>query len=54
MEFLLIWLACGAISAIVAAGKNRSAAGWFFGGVMLGPLGIVLALVLPSIPEESD
>ncbi len=48
MEILLIWIICGVISAIVAGNKGRSGCAWFAMGIMLGPLGLIWALVMPS------
>lgn len=46
MEFLVLWLICGIISAVVASNKGRSGCGWFAVGLLLGPLGIILSLVV--------
>ncbi len=46
MEFIFIWLIFGVISAIIANNKGRSGCGWFIVGVLLGPIGIILALVV--------
>jgi hypothetical protein len=46
MEFLFIWLVCGVISAIIGSNKGRDGCGWFLVGVLLGPFGIILALVV--------
>jgi len=48
MELFVIWLICGVVSAIVATNKGRSGCGWFATGVLLGPLGFILALVVPK------
>jgi len=48
MGFLIVWAICGIISAIIASNKGRSGAGWFFIGVLFGPLGIVAALVVSA------
>lgn len=37
----------GAICAAIAAGKNRSAVGWFFIGLLLPLVGLIMILVLP-------
>ncbi len=53
MEVLIIiWLLFGIISAVVASNKGRSGCGWFFIGVLLGPFGFILALVMPK--EEKN
>jgi len=46
MEILIIWLFFGIISAVVASTKGRSAFGWFVIGILFGPLGFILALVI--------
>lgn len=46
MEILIIWLLFGIVSAVVATNKGRSGCGWFFLGVLLGPFGFVLSLIV--------
>jgi len=46
MEFLLIWLLFGIVSAVVASNKGRSGCGWLVLGFLLGPFGFILALVV--------
>jgi hypothetical protein len=48
VEILIIWLVCGVVAAVVATNKGRSGCGWFILGVLLGPLGFILALVVSS------
>ena len=48
MELLIFWIVFGVISAIVASNKGRSGCGWFIIGVLMGPLGIILILVMPK------
>jgi hypothetical protein len=52
MEWLIIWIMCGVISAVVAVQKGRSGLGWFFLGVLFGPLGFILSLVMPALETE--
>ncbi len=54
MEFLVIWLVCGIIAAVIAMNKGRSGCGWFLVGVLLGPLGIILALVVSEDKTEVE
>lgn len=49
MELVVVWIVCGVISAFVASNKGRSGCSWFALGVLLGPLGLILALVMPSL-----
>jgi len=51
MEILIIWLLFGIVSAVVASNKGRSGCGWFALGFLLGPLGFILALVVPKKQE---
>jgi len=40
---VLIWIACGIVAAIIGSGKGEGCAGFIL-GVVLGPIGILLAL----------
>lgn len=49
MEIIvLIWLLFGIAAAIIMANKGRSGCGGFALGFLLGPIGLVIALVLSS------
>jgi hypothetical protein len=39
------WLACAVASAVVASGKGRSPIIWFMVSLLLGPIGLVLAVL---------
>ena len=62
MTYVIIWLICGFGCAAIASSKNKSAFGWFFLGVLLGPLGILIIgfmkaedeILKPNIQEHSD
>lgn len=45
------WLVCGVVMAIIAGSKGRNAFGWFFVGLLLSILGIILIACLPATPE---
>lgn len=45
---VLIWLACGVISAVLAANKGRNPLGWGLIGFFLGPLGLIAAAAMPD------
>lgn len=45
MGWIIFWCVCGLISAAIASGKGRSGGGWFIIGLLLGPIGVILALV---------
>ena len=47
MEYaIVIWLLFGIVSAVAASTKGRGGCGWFVLGVLLGPFGLILALVV--------
>ncbi len=49
---LIIFLITGAIAAAIASVKGRSVIGWFFGGLLLGLIGIIIVAVLPNLKEQ--
>jgi len=51
MEFVVIWIVCGIASGIVASKKGRNGCGWIALGVILGPLGLILSLVVSENQE---
>ena len=52
MELIGLWFLLGILSAAVASAKGRSGCGWFLMGVLLGPLGLILALVVSkNVPQ---
>ncbi|MEX0716899.1 MAG: DUF4339 domain-containing protein [Planctomycetaceae bacterium] len=54
MEFVVLWIICGAIAAAIAHHKGRSAIGWFFMGFFFSLIGIVIVAVLPNVREEQE
>ena len=44
--FISFCILCGIVAAVVADRKGRNAGGWFLIGLLLGPIGLVLALVI--------
>ncbi len=56
MEFLVIWLivggVLGCVGAWVAAQKNRPGGEGFMLGFFLGPLGLILEALLPTLTKE--
>jgi hypothetical protein len=46
VELLIIWFIFGLISSVIAANKGRGGCSWFILGVILGPFGVILALVV--------
>lgn len=50
MEWLFLWLVMAAICAMIASSKGRSAAGFFFYGLLLWPVALVHALLSEKRP----
>jgi hypothetical protein len=46
--FLLIWFLPAIVTGFVASGRGRSGIGWFFIGLVLGWIALILIFVLPS------
>ena len=51
--FIILPLLFSIFSAIIANAKGRSALGWFFVGLFLGPFGLLVA-AFPSISKEKE
>lgn len=49
---IFIWIVCGIIAIMIAKRKGRSKLGWFFGGVILGPVGLIIIALLPKKTGE--
>jgi hypothetical protein len=47
MEYVVVWFVCGIISSVIGSNKGLGCGG-FIAGLLLGPLGIILVLVLPG------
>jgi hypothetical protein len=54
MLILFVWVLFGVACAICASNKKRSAVGWFFLGMLLGPFGLIFILLLAPLPQEVD
>ena len=54
MEILLIWLLFGVVTAVVASNKGRNGLGWFFLGMLLGPFGFILSLVVSKNEHAAE
>ena len=52
MEWKLFWSAFAVVCVLAASAKNRSAIGWFFLGVLLGPLALLILVCLPKAAQE--
>lgn len=49
---LIISAVCGVIAAVIASTKGRSAVGWFFGGFLLGIIGVIIVACLSNLQAE--
>ena len=54
MEYIIIWIDCGIGAAAIASSKGRSAVGWFFGGLLLGPIGLLIVGFMGKPEPEVD
>jgi hypothetical protein len=51
MEVIIFWVLCGIGAAMVAGSKGHSGCAWFAGGVLLGPIGLLMAIgIAPEAP----
>lgn len=51
---LVIWILCGVAGAIILSNKGRSGGGGFALGFLLGPIGIVIAMVMGQDHRELE
>lgn len=52
--FLVIWLLFGAAGGIILSQKGRSGCGGFALGFLLGPIGLIIALVMQKDHKELE
>lgn len=48
MGFVVIWIVCGLIGAVIGSTKRMGAFAGLVLGFLLGPIGVIVALVMPS------
>jgi predicted RNA-binding Zn-ribbon protein involved in translation (DUF1610 family) len=53
MTLVIIWILFGVAAAIVASQKGRDAFGWFCLGLLLGPFGLLFALIVKALPPPT-
>lgn len=46
---IILWILCGVGAAIAASNKGREIGPWFMIGFLLGPFGLIYALIVPKI-----
>lgn len=46
MAFIVLWLICGGIAAMIASSKGGSGVIGFIVGVLLGPIGVIVSFFL--------
>lgn len=51
---LLVGLVFGGICAAIASGRGRSAVGWFFLGLFLNCIALIILLVIPDLKSEAE
>lgn len=53
MEFLVFWLICGAVCAVMADNRGRSKIGWFFAGLVFGIFAIIALAIAGKKTEPA-
>ncbi|MCZ4089115.1 hypothetical protein [Sinorhizobium psoraleae] len=48
-----IWILCSIVTAVVAALRGGHSLRWLLIGCVLGPVGIIVALLMPSLKSEN-
>ena len=51
---LIICLIMGVVCAVIGQSKGRSGVGWFFVGLLLGLIGLIIVLVVPNLREQES
>ncbi|WP_170138221.1 hypothetical protein [Anaerobacterium chartisolvens] len=52
MEFILIWVLCAIVCAILASQKNRNVAGWFILGALGGFISVIALLLMKPLNKS--
>jgi hypothetical protein len=45
MGWIVVWIFCGIVSALIGNSRGRSGCAWFLLGILLGPFGFAIALL---------
>jgi predicted amidophosphoribosyltransferase len=53
MTWVILWIFCAIVSAVIASNKGRSAAGWLLLGLIIGPFAFAVAL-LPDLKKQQE
>jgi hypothetical protein len=43
--FILFWLMCGILAGVLGSARGGSGCAWFAIGALLGPFGVIIALI---------
>lgn len=49
---LIVWVLCGIVCMMIAQSKNRSVPGFFFLGLLLGLIGVIIAACVPRVDDD--
>ena len=52
--YFVVWFSFALLLAGIAQGKNRSGLGWFFLGVVLGPVALIGLVFAPKLGNYED
>jgi ribosomal protein L37AE/L43A len=53
-SIVIVWILCGVGAAIAASNKGRDMGPWFMIGFLLGPFGLIYALIIPKIEIKEN
>lgn len=54
MTYLILWIGFGIISAMIANNKGNSGCAWFIAGILLGPIGLLMAFFTSDNEKEKN
>lgn len=54
MGLLVFWGICGIAAAVIASSKGRDMGAWFVGGLLLGPIGVIIVVCLGAVDFDAE
>ncbi|NBW76012.1 MAG: zinc ribbon domain-containing protein [Sphingomonadaceae bacterium] len=54
MEFVVFWILCGVLGAVIASSKGASGAIGFLLGLLFGPIGVIITFFMGSEAAQVD
>ncbi|MFV1994218.1 MAG: hypothetical protein ACC661_02185 [Verrucomicrobiales bacterium] len=53
-EYIVFWFGFGLVAALLAWRRGRGNSSWFWGSILLGPLGLLLIVILPRAQKQEE